>query len=175
MSIPCDAQSLVTMARGLDQIPAGEQIPVLISLFCQLANQASGGGASLPSGAVIMWSGSIATIPAGFHLCDGTVGTPDLRNRFVVGARVDQGGVAKSDVDVFVGGLAQTGGLAEHAHFLTGFLNVVDASLNPTLAQVGGVGVYDSIASANIIGTGPGTEFASTIPPYFALAYIMKL
>lgn len=39
----------------------------------------------VPRGAVIMWSGAIANIPAGWALCDGTGGTPDLRGRFVVG------------------------------------------------------------------------------------------
>lgn len=42
--------------------------------------------AGVPSGVITMWSGSIATIPPGWNLCDGTNGTPDLRNRFVVGA-----------------------------------------------------------------------------------------
>jgi len=39
-----------------------------------------------PTGGIIMWSGSIASIPSGWNLCDGTNSTPDLRNRFVVGA-----------------------------------------------------------------------------------------
>lgn len=37
-------------------------------------------------GQVIMWYGNVNNIPAGWHLCDGTNGTPDLRDRFVVGA-----------------------------------------------------------------------------------------
>jgi microcystin-dependent protein len=41
---------------------------------------------SLPVGLITMWSGSIASIPAGWALCNGTLGTPDLRDRFVVGA-----------------------------------------------------------------------------------------
>lgn len=40
----------------------------------------------LPSGTIILWSGSISNIPAGFTLCDGSNGTPDLTDRFVVGA-----------------------------------------------------------------------------------------
>ena len=43
-------------------------------------------GSDVPNGAIIMWSGTVATIPDGFSLCDGSNGTPDLRNRFVVGA-----------------------------------------------------------------------------------------
>jgi len=44
------------------------------------------GNALLPSGCIIQWSGSTTAIPAGWHLCDGTSGTPDLRDRFIVGA-----------------------------------------------------------------------------------------
>ena len=40
----------------------------------------------VPTGVITLWSGSIASIPAGWLLCDGTSGTPDLRDRFVVGA-----------------------------------------------------------------------------------------
>ena len=39
----------------------------------------------VPSGAIIMWSGSIGSIPAGYYICDGNNGTPDLRDWFVVG------------------------------------------------------------------------------------------
>ena len=46
----------------------------------------SSGGGSLPMGSIIMWSGDTSSIPTGWQLCDGTNGTPDLRNRFVMGA-----------------------------------------------------------------------------------------
>ena len=42
--------------------------------------------AAVPTGVIVMWSGSIASIPSGWYLCNGSNGTPDLRNRFVVGA-----------------------------------------------------------------------------------------
>lgn len=42
--------------------------------------------ASVPAGVILLWSGSIASIPTGWLLCDGTSGTPNLRDRFVVGA-----------------------------------------------------------------------------------------
>lgn len=41
--------------------------------------------AALPQGAILIWSGSVASIPSGWQLCNGTNGTPDLRNRFIVG------------------------------------------------------------------------------------------
>ena len=40
----------------------------------------------VPAGGIIMWSGSTASIPSGWAICDGNNGTPDLRDRFVVGA-----------------------------------------------------------------------------------------
>ena len=40
----------------------------------------------LPTGLITMWSGSADAIPSGWDLCDGSNGTPDLRNRFIVGA-----------------------------------------------------------------------------------------
>ena len=43
-------------------------------------------GVAIPAGTIVMWSGAVANIPQGWTLCDGTSGTPDLRNRFIVGA-----------------------------------------------------------------------------------------
>ena len=37
-------------------------------------------------GIIVIWSGSVATIPTGWLLCDGTNGTIDLRDRFIIGA-----------------------------------------------------------------------------------------
>ena len=50
-------------------------------------NISSGGG--VPTGAIIMWSGTAVDIPAEWQLCDGTNGSPDLRERFIVGAGGD--------------------------------------------------------------------------------------
>jgi hypothetical protein len=46
----------------------------------------TGNVSAVPSGGIIMWSGSIGSVPSGYYLCDGTNGTPDLRDRFVVGS-----------------------------------------------------------------------------------------
>lgn len=40
----------------------------------------------MPSGVIVMWSGSIAAIPSGWALCNGLNGTPNLQDRFIVGA-----------------------------------------------------------------------------------------
>ena len=42
------------------------------------------GNGTFPLGGIIMWSGAISAIPTGWSLCDGSNGTPDLRNRFVL-------------------------------------------------------------------------------------------
>lgn len=60
----------------------------------------------LPSGAVIAYGGLVADIPDGWSICDGTNGTPDLRNRFIYGCAAD------ADVGL-------TGGTTSHAHGLT--------------------------------------------------------
>ena len=54
---------------------------------------------SPPIGAVLMYSGSIASLPSSWKLCDGTNGTPDLRDRFIVGAEgaYDQGDTGGAD------------------------------------------------------------------------------
>jgi hypothetical protein len=43
------------------------------------------GKGALPVGAILMWSGDPAKLPAGWALCDGRPGTPNLQGRFVVG------------------------------------------------------------------------------------------
>ncbi len=69
----------------------------------------------VPVGGIVLWSGLIAAIPTTWALCDGTANAPgpDLRDTFVVGARSDSGGVAKTNIE---GSLKQTGGVTGHSH-----------------------------------------------------------
>ena len=48
--------------------------------------EVSGSSTSIPPGGIILWYGASNAIPAGFVLCDGNNSTPDLRNKFIVGA-----------------------------------------------------------------------------------------
>lgn len=49
------------------------------------ANQAAAlVGASVPTGAIVMWSGALASIPSGWALCDGNNGTPNLLQKMIV-------------------------------------------------------------------------------------------
>ena len=43
-------------------------------------------GTTIPTGLISLWSGAIGSVPTGWYLCDGTNGTPDLRDRFIIGA-----------------------------------------------------------------------------------------
>ena len=40
----------------------------------------------IPSDLIVMWGGDISSIPAGWELCNGSNGTPDLRDKFIRGA-----------------------------------------------------------------------------------------
>ena len=71
--------------------------------------------APIPIGGIIMWSGAIASIPTGWALCNGSNGTPDLRNKFIVGAHSDLSGTAKSSVEGS-STFTQTGGDINHNH-----------------------------------------------------------
>lgn len=46
----------------------------------------------IPSGVIVMWSGTIANIPSGWYICDGNNGTPNLTDRFVIHADADAAG-----------------------------------------------------------------------------------
>jgi microcystin-dependent protein len=132
----------------------------------------------VPPGTIVMWSGSIASIPLGWQLCDGTNGTPDLRDQFIVGARQDDGEVPKT---IVAGALAKTGG--EATHILT--LDELPTSVFTRIAQgpycdLGDVGwllntdyTHYTYFGANRTNFGGGLAH-NNLPPYYALAFIMK-
>ena len=124
-------------------------------------------GSSVPSGTIVLWSGTLATIPSGWFLCNGQNGTPDLRNRFVIGASVDQAGEAKTDV---FGYQTKTGGSLTHQHAYTA---AAQQRSGTVLANSSPNGYYD--AKSDVYGTtGIQTQDAGKLPPYYALAFIMK-
>ena len=65
-----------------------------------------------------MWSGTVSNIPSGWYLCDGQNNTPDLRNRFVIGAHSDSGGQAKTTVlgTVSISGGSKDAYVVSHSH-----------------------------------------------------------
>jgi len=139
------------------------------------------------TGMILLWSGAIGSIPAGFYLCNGSNGTPDLRDRFIVGA----GGSYS---------VAQTGGSADaivvsHNHTATSTSTVTDPGHTHTTnalynTGVNGAGFYyqqQVMATATINPATTGITVATTTtnvaagtsgtgannPLYYALAYIM--
>jgi hypothetical protein len=75
-------------------------------------------GGFTPIGGIILWSGSVASIPAGWRLCDGTNGTPDLRDRFAIGA----GGAYNSGA----AGGASTASFSFSGTSATGYAQIAD-------------------------------------------------
>jgi len=137
-----------------------------------------------PSGIISMWSGSIATIPTGWYLCDGNNGTPDLRGRFIVGAGgaynpADNGGVASIDTRH-----VHTG--PNHRHYCNWTIQPYPAGndYSDTVEN----GDEDTPAGSDhqhrvqlytdYEGTGntssSGNSAQENRPPYYSLAYIMK-
>jgi hypothetical protein len=169
----------------------------------------SAGGSNTPTwgnafvaGMIMMWSGTIATIPSGWLLCNGSSGTPDLRNRFVIGAFSDNAGVANTTV---TGSSTQTGGskdaiVVSHTHTATvtdaghshNFLyNRADTGEN--LNYIAGTSGKSEISSSNSTNRSSSLSVASNttgitvsnstegssgtnanLVPYYALAFIMK-
>jgi len=129
---------------------------------------------SLPIGSILIWSGTVASIPGGWQLCDGTNGTPDLRDRFVVGARQDSGGVSMTSVS---GSLTKTGGEAYHNLTIDEMPAHSHSYNEPTFLSR-----YDGHTSALCTGTqGAQTNAVgggkphNILPPYYALCFIMKI
>ena len=134
----------------------------------------------IPTGVIVMWSGAIADIPTGWTLCDGSNGSPDLRDRFVVGAKQDDGGVPKTNIK---GSLMQTGGshqvtltvseMPSHTHggYIIG--NAGQGAYNYGPGQLlQECRAYDAPLDSKPTGGGQAHE---NTPPFYALAFIMKL
>lgn len=96
-----------------------------------LAGTAVGG--PVPINGIILWSGTIASIPTNWALCDGTANSPgpDLRDKFVVGAKQDDSGTAKTNL---TGSLTQSGAAAVSAHSLSTNVAVDDHTLSTNVA-----------------------------------------
>ena len=130
------------------------------------------------TGMIMMWSGSIASIPSGWALCNGSNGTPDLRNRFVVAAGStynpgDTGGTS----DTIVVSHSHTVTDPGHFHRWGGGGNMQAGNDNGGGSVNGGSSNYPtSTTSTNIsIDTAGQSGLNQNLPPYYALAYIMKL
>jgi hypothetical protein len=143
----------------------------------------------IPPGVIVMWSGSVATIPSGWVLCNGSNGTPDLRDRFVIGAGstyavANTGGskdaVAVSHTHTATSTVTDPG----HAHdfntrgddgqgagagySVVGYNANIGAGTGNMSSATTGVTVATTVNSTGSSGTN------ANLPPYYALCFIMK-
>lgn len=135
----------------------------------------------VPAGLIAIWSGSVGSIPSGWVLCNGTNGTPDLRNSFILGAgNTYSVGQTGGSADAIVVSHTHTATVTDPGHFHGAYSNdgvygqgvatnlMVSSSsttYNTTTASTG-------VTVANTVTGTSGTN--ANMPPYYALAFIMK-
>ena len=140
----------------------------------------------IPAGGIFLWSGSIGSIPAGYVLCNGSNGTPDLRDRFVVGAgstySVDATGGSANAIVVSHTHTA-TSTVTDPGHLHGAFLTELSVGVASGTLRTGKNATTDNTyIDLNTTGITVATTVASTgtsgtnanLPPYYALCYIMK-
>jgi len=146
-----------------------------------LGNSSTG---TIPVGGIVLWSGSIATIPDGWKLCDGNNDTPDLRNRFVVGAgNYNSNNYPNLKPNATPGGSANAV-LIAHNHEISPIKVLSTEGQDNTILRGATSGTpldYNVRTSSDIVGkdnTGADsnsqTGTNANLPPYYALAYIMR-
>jgi microcystin-dependent protein len=192
MLVRCDGTNIVDQTNyisgaltvGGTMTLSGNPASALQAATKQYVDSAASG--SFPSGGIIMWNGSVGSIPSGWVLCNGSNGTPDLRSRFVVGAGSTYAvGATGGSADAIV---------VSHSHSASSSVNdpghqhdILMSSANNTLSSTPsklsttqnrtgntetattGISVSTSISSTGSSGTN------ANLPPYYALCYIMKL
>jgi hypothetical protein len=151
----------------------------------------------VPTGVIVMWSGSIVSIPTGWLICDGTNSTPDLRNRFIVGAGSTYAVAATGgSADAITVSHTHTGTTASngaHTHLINPSVlfnqdndpsSPIDTITGSSSNGTNGPSAY--LQTLNYLTTnGAHTHTFTTdstgssgtnanLPPYYALAYIMK-
>lgn len=201
-------------ARGATVLFDADQIP--IGAINGLDDFLTANGTFI--GMIVMWGGAASAIPAGWKLCDGTNGTPDLRDRFILGAGGsaevgDVGGDLTHSHDITIdsaGAHAHTVNVGDHALTTSEIPShkhgngVTDNSTvafnhgtigaSPTtgssMTANGSRGIYEGFTtnvgdgaahghSASSDSAGAHSHIATiadgpTIPPYYALCFIMK-
>jgi len=159
-------------------------------------------GQFIPSGVIMMWKGALASIPAGYSLCDGTGGTPNLEDKFIVGKVADVGGLGNtggSNLDhthtaTIAGHAITEAEMSSHTHTMftdeDSSAGEIDQS-SDYAANVGGLGnngsyIIQGVTNPPSVGrtkaTGNGVAHTHTaslsstshLPAYYQLAFIMK-
>lgn len=161
------------------QTSTGVTLQTLDNLY-GILQTGNSSGATIPSGLISMWSGSIGSIPTGWALCDGTSGTPDLRNRFVIASGGTYAvGTTGGSADAIVVSHTHTATVSDPGHFHALYGTTVPigsgqgAAADVTGSPFGNTGTATTgISVTNQSAGASGTN--ANLPPYYALAYIMK-
>jgi microcystin-dependent protein len=132
-------------------------------------------GALVPIGGIIMWSGSVATIPSSWALCNGSNGTPNLQDKFLVGAG--------NGYAVGATGGSANATLPSHNHTIdvfssTSSTNIDQGAPDANIAFVGSSVPFGQTATVTRTLETTGLRGVSAtnanLPPYYALAFIMR-
>jgi hypothetical protein len=140
---------------------------------------------TIPIGGIIMWSGSVASVPTGWSICNGENGTPNLVDRFIVGAGsgyavAATGGSADATlVSHSHTGSTDIGGV--HNHTFSAILQVGgnfvldggnDAVFNPSTGTTSNHNGHQHTFTTSTEGS---SATNANLPPYYALAFIMRV
>jgi hypothetical protein len=138
-------------------------------------------GYAIPSGGIIIWSGSSASIPSGWLLCDGSSSTPDLRNRFVVGATSTYAvGATGGSADAIVVSHTHTATVTDPGHSHVYANSTVQLKLDTQATQLqnntsGSISTATAVTGITVANSTTGSSGTNAnLPPYYALCYIMK-
>lgn len=126
-----------------------------------------GNNSPIPAGVITMWSGATNNIPKVWALCDGSNGTPDLRDRFVVGAGSSYTSGATGGENNIVLTIEQ---IPPHTHGI--YLTRGDAYWYNGSGNTWWGSSFNTLLTSTSAGGGQAHE---NRPPYYALAYIMKI
>lgn len=163
------------------QTSTGTTLQTLDNLYPILQN-ATATASTFLTGMIIIWSGSLGSIPAGWVLCNGSNGTPDLRDRFVVAAGSTYAvGATGGSADAIVVSHTHTATSVVtdpgHNHTVSGTVST-GGNINTGAGTNGGLATTNTnttgvtVATTNATAGTSGTN--ANLPPYYALAYIMK-
>lgn len=132
-----------------------------------------------PSGGIIIWSGSSASIPSGWVLCNGSNSTPDLRDKFVVGAGSTYAvGATGGSANAIVVSHTHTATVTDPGHSHSYTSSTFNCNQNSGQVQAGVAATGTTASNTTGITVANSTEGSSgtnaNLPPYYALCYIMK-
>ena len=156
----------------------------LSSIAYGLLSEENPSAGIIPRGGIIMWSGAIAAIPLGWYLCNGTNGTPDLRDRFVIGAGTSYAVAATggSKDAIVVAHTHNMNAAGAHSHSLT-LNNTTGTGVSDPVAKWSALSGVSATSTATTADAGTHTHTIDStgssgtnanLPPYYALAFIMR-